>query len=133
MSNISLHPPSLLCRRNFNAILNQLQCKIMMILSTRLYWSRITVLIQWPCLFGEFSVEQHELGCWSFFLPWRFLKWLIWKVLQELQMMTLTVLWDITLNVTSQDLEQGWEYQSAIYHIFEVVTKWVIDIFRIFR
>ena len=31
------------------------------------------------------------------------------QILQELQMLTLMALWDITLNITSQDLEQ-WEY-----------------------
>ena len=38
------------------------------------------------------------------------------KKLQELRILTLTALWDITLNVTSQDLKLGREYRSAIYH-----------------
>ena len=38
------------------------------------------------------------------------------QILQELQMLTLVALWDITLNATSQDLEQGfngiWLYDT---------------------
>ena len=58
--------PPLLFRRNFNAILNQQQSKIMMKMSTHFYRSRITVPIWLPCLFSEFSVEQNELGCCVF-------------------------------------------------------------------
>ena len=66
----------------------------MMKLSTRLYWSRITVPIRLPCLFGEFSVEQNELGCCVFFPSLEILKMADMKsqILQELRMLTLMAL-----------------------------------------
>ena len=118
---------------SFNAILNRLQSKIMMIMSTRLYRSPITVPIQWPCLFGEFWVEQND-NAWYVRPVWRckissvkyneaHFMWLplvepvcvslgLLEILQELRMLTLIALWGITLNVTFQDLEQVWEYWS---------------------
>ena len=58
-----------------------------------------------------------ELRCWVFFFFGNSHNGCYEsQILQELRMLTLMALWAITLNVTFQDLEQVWEYRSAIYH-----------------
>ena len=58
-----------------------------------------------------------ELRCWVFFFFGNSHNGCYEsQILQELRMLPLIALWDITLNVTFQDLEQGWEYRPAIYH-----------------
>ena len=56
------------------------------------------------------------------------------KKSQELQMLSLMALWDITLNVTSQDLEQGfngiWLYDTPNTFYFEGSQKCIFNVFN---